>query len=399
MEKITFCIPSKSNVRYLKTCIPSIRDNAHRKDHDVIVFVDSDEDGTVDWLEQVKDQYSVKYYVNPKLNKELFGIGMAYDYCIDKSETEVFMVFHADMMLGKDADLNAWKMLKDRTVVCSTRVEPPIHPNGGEKILLDFGMWPEEFKREEFDSFVTSNLSEEKVTNGVFAPWMMRKKDFSAIGGHDPIMHSCREDSDVFNRMKLAGYQFVQPWNSLVYHLTGRGAGSFSGDADRHERWKRDMDKSTFEFLRKWGGTVKHTPLMEPLVSPVYDIGFRIKNCPEQSVKVMEPWCSTLYVELTQSQIESFVASEQPNTRFDLRKRVKAYNEERRNDIVVEFDLRRMNQEYFDLLQKIPDIIEQSGEEGIFELGPFSIDIRRMIDRRSELVRVDSEWHSKRLLQ
>lgn len=399
MEKITFCIPSKSNVRYLKTCIPSIRDNAHRKDHDVIVFVDSDEDGTVDWLEQVKDQYSVKYYVNPKLNKELFGIGMAYDYCIDKSETEVFMVFHADMMLGKDADLNAWKMLKDRTVVCSTRVEPPIHPNGGEKILLDFGMWPEEFKREEFDSFVTSNLSEEKVTNGVFAPWMMRKKDFSAIGGHDPIMHSCREDSDVFNRMKLAGYQFVQPWNSLVYHLTGRGAGSFSGDADRHERWKRDMDKSTFEFLRKWGGTVKHTPLMEPLVSPVYDIGFRIKNCPEQSVKVMEPWCSTLYVELTQSQIESFVASEQPNTRFDLRKRVKAYNEERRNDIVVEFDLRRMNQEYFDLLQKIPDIIEQSGEEGIFELGPFSVDIRRMIDRRSELVRVDSEWHSKRLLQ
>ena len=28
MNKITFCIPSKSNLRYLKTCIPSIREKA-----------------------------------------------------------------------------------------------------------------------------------------------------------------------------------------------------------------------------------------------------------------------------------------------------------------------------------------------------------------------------------
>jgi glycosyltransferase involved in cell wall biosynthesis len=58
MEKITFCIPSKSNLRYLKTCIPSIRKNAFYADHDIIIFVDSDEDGTVDWLEEVKDEYN-----------------------------------------------------------------------------------------------------------------------------------------------------------------------------------------------------------------------------------------------------------------------------------------------------------------------------------------------------
>jgi len=34
MEKITFCIPSKSNLRYLKTCIPSIRNYAFRKAQD-----------------------------------------------------------------------------------------------------------------------------------------------------------------------------------------------------------------------------------------------------------------------------------------------------------------------------------------------------------------------------
>ena len=37
MEKITFCIPSKNNRRYLEACIPSIRKNSYRKDHDIIV--------------------------------------------------------------------------------------------------------------------------------------------------------------------------------------------------------------------------------------------------------------------------------------------------------------------------------------------------------------------------
>jgi hypothetical protein len=152
---------------------------------------------------------------------------MAYDFCIEKSNTDIFMIFHADMMLGIDADFKAWSHLKPKTVVCSTRVEPPIHPNAGEKILLDFGMWPEEFKKEEFNTYVEEHLEDTKTTEGIFAPWMMYKSEFIELGGHDPVMHSCREDSDVFNRMHLDGFKFVQPWNSLVYHLTGRGAGSF----------------------------------------------------------------------------------------------------------------------------------------------------------------------------
>ena len=160
MKKITFCIPSKTNLRYLKTCIPSIRENAYRNDHDIIVFVDSDEDGTVKWLEEVKDKYNIQYYVNPKLGKELYGIGMAYDFCIEKSTTDIFMILHADMMLGKDADLKAFQYLKPKTVVCSTRVEPPIHPNAGEKILLDFGMGPEEFKKDEFNKYVEEHLED-----------------------------------------------------------------------------------------------------------------------------------------------------------------------------------------------------------------------------------------------
>jgi glycosyltransferase involved in cell wall biosynthesis len=390
MEKITFCIPSKSNLQYLKTCIPSIRENAFRKDHEIIIFVDSDEDGTVQWLKQVKDQYNIKYYINPELGKRLFGIGKAYDYCIEHSTTDIFMIFHADMMLGIDADLNAYSKLSSKTVVCSTRVEPPLHPNNGEKILLDFGMWPEEFKKDEFNKYVKEHLEDTKVTHGVFAPWMMYKEDFLALRGHDPIMHSCREDSDIFNRMKLAGYNFIQPWNSLVYHLTGRGAGSFSGDVERHEKWKADMNNSTKEFIRKWGSSVKHSELMEPIVAPKYNIAYIAKHANMQIVEALEPWCDRIYIEDSMQVItDSYREKEQSNTRFDLSKRVLTleYNDPKgENDIIVEFDARNFTQQSFQIIQQLPEIIKQSGEVGEFELDIFKITIHSMTEYQNDLI-------------
>jgi len=353
MEKITFCIPSKSNLRYLKTCIPSIRKYAFRKDHDIIVFVDSDEDGTVNWLEQVKDQYNLSYYINPNLNKSLYGIGRAYDFCIEKSVTDIFMVFHADMMLGKHADLYAYNCLKEKTVVCSTRVEPPIHPNDGEKIQIDFGMWPEEWKEDEFNQFVETNLTETKITDGVFAPWMMYKKEYLEIlGGHDPILHSCREDSDIFNRMLLAKFNFIQPWNSLVYHLTGRGAGSFDGDLERHKKWQDDMNKSTVAFIHKWGYNVQHTALMKPIVHPVYKKKLVLNNPTSQLQETLEVW---------------FNGGE---------------------DIIVEIDGNNFVQQDFQYITQLNEIIKDNGEIGEFELGNLKIKINSLNEYQNDLIKI-----------
>jgi len=351
VKKITFCIPSKTNLRYLKTCIPSIRKNAYRSDHEIIIFVDSDEDGTIEWLEQVKDQYNISYYVNPDLGNSLYGIGRAYDFCIEKSTTDIFMIFHADMMLGKHADLKAYEYLKEKTVICSTRVEPPLHPNGGEKILLDFGLWPEEFKEEEFNNYVENHLKETKTTEGIFAPWMMYKSEFLEIlGGHDPIMHSCREDSDLFNRMLLAGFNFIQPWNSLVYHLTGRGAGSFDGDPERHRKWKEDMDKSTLEFIKKWGQNVNHTPLMKPIVHPVYKKSLKIINSTLQLEQILSPWFNG------------------------------------GSDIVVEVNSNNFTQQDFNYIIQLNEIIKDSGEIGQFNLGNLKITINSLQEYQNNLI-------------
>jgi GT2 family glycosyltransferase len=392
IPKITFCIPSKSNLRYLKTCIPSIRENAYRDDHDIVVFVDSDEDGTVEWLKSVAEEYNVKYYVNPNLGSSLYGIGKAYDFCIDKAETDVFMVFHADMMLGKWADLKAYQCLTGNSAVCSTRVEPPLHPNNGEKILIDFGLWPEEFKKSDFNSYVEDNLNNQQVTQGIFAPWMMYKKDFQELGGHDEILRSCREDSDVFNRMKLKGFTFTQPWNSLVYHLTGRGAGSFEGDPDRHAAWKREMDNSTKDFIRKWGSNVNHTPLMDPIVAPKYSIGYVVHNCDLNILTAVEPWCSNVYIK-DDKVCSNYIAKEQSNTAYNLKNRIRpnsfsSSSSDKPNDIIVEFDGTKLTNENFQLLQQLPLIIKETNEVGQFEIDIFTITIKDLTEYQNELIHI-----------
>ena len=394
MEKITFCIPSKNNRRYLEACIPSIRKNSYRKDHDIIVFVDADNDGTVEWLESVKDKYNIRYIEND--TDGLYGIGRAYDKCITESTTDIFMIFHADMMLGKDADLEAFKYLDKKKVVCATRIEPPLHPENGEKIIRDFGMWPEKDVEEgwleaEFDEYVEEAKVEfkDKITNGCFAPWMMYKDEFLAIGGHDPRFASAREDSDVFNRLSLGGFELIQSWQSFVYHLTARGGqfqhGKLTKDhAQKSEEWQKLMHNSTREFFRKWGTSVQHDNLMMPIVSPKYDIGFVVRNCNQSLLHELEPWCSTIY---TDWGFKSYIDTEQKNTMYDLNKRVFSIFSEPDNDIIIRFDAKELTNENIKFITQLPMILKDSGEIGIMEYDIFEIEIKSLKTYEEDLIK------------
>ena len=414
MEKITFCIPSKNNRRYLEACIPSIRKNAYRDDHDIIVFVDEDNDGTVEWLKSVEDEYNLKYIVND--TGELYGIGKAYDKCIEESTTDVFMIFHADMMLGKDADKIAYKQLAHgqyidpmKRVVCATRIEPPLHPENGEKIIKDFGMWPEPdveegWREEEFNKFVEEckEKYEGKITNGLFAPWMMFKKAFMDIGGHDPRFASAREDSDVFNRLHLAGFELIQSWESFVYHLTARGGQFQHGkvtkdESQKSEEWKKLMNNSTREFFRKWGTPVLHDNLLKPIVPPKYDIGFVIKNCNEQVLYNLEPWCSTLYIDSyiidpidSSSNITNYINKEQPKTVVNLTEKIYSIDSEKQNDIIVRFDGNKLTQQNFNYIIQLSQILANAElEVGSFELDIFEIEIKKVKTYEEELIKND----------
>jgi hypothetical protein len=122
------------------------------------------------------------------------------------------------------------------------------------------------------------------------------------------------EDSDIFNRMHLAGYELIQSRDSFVYHMTCRGSRFKDGIEIEAEIplpdgtiWYKPKDSEEYkalraikfrEWWRKWGQDVLHDDLMMPIVNPKYNIAYVAKNCPGQySIEVLEPWCDRIYIE------------------------------------------------------------------------------------------------------
>ena len=282
--------------------------------------------------------------------------------------------------------------------MCATRIEPPLHPEHGEKIIRDFGMWPEKdveegWLEEDFDKYVEDAKVEfkDKTTNGCFAPWMMYKDDFISIGGHDPRFASAREDSDVFNRLSIGGFELIQSWQSFVYHLTARGGqfqhGKLTQDHNqKSEEWQKLMNNSTREFFRKWGTTVLHNNLLKPIVPPKYDIGFVVHNCTHDSLRELEPWCSSIYVD--SPMISGYIEEEQPNTYSDLREKINSKMNNQTNDIIIEFDVKDLNQEQFSYITQFSQILanDEELEEGEFELGIFTVKVNKVKTYEEELI-------------
>lgn len=384
--KITFCIPSKNNLRYLKNSIASIQKNSNQE-NDIIVYVDASNDGTLEWLEANKIKYLVNETGAPK------GIAYAYNRCIEAAETDVVCMFHADMFMGKDFDLNLLKHLQPKTVIAGTRIEPPLHPEGKEKIVKDFGMYPEDFTEEAFNTFVkqVQEDSKDQVTYGIFAPWACYKSELLEIGLHDESFHSYQEDSDIFNRMLLSGMKCIQSRDALVYHLTCRG-GQFQDGVEQvtsDEAFHIMKENAARKYLRKWGSWVKNDEYQHPIVLPKYNVAFVVKHCNLQALGVLEPWCDRIYIDDEMGVLfAAYYETEHKNTSYDLKKRVlnTKYNDPKlENDIILEFDVKQFTHKSFDIIQQLPEILKESGEVGEFELDIFKITINSLEEYQNDL--------------
>jgi hypothetical protein len=123
---------------------------------------------------------------------------------------------------------------------------------------------------------------------------------------------------------------------------------------------------------------------MKPIVPPKYNIGIRVENSRDvQLIEALEPWCSTIYVD--DSRLK-YISLEQPNTSFDLNERVKPYDNEKNCEILVEINGKLFNQQDFQIIQQLPEIIQDSGEEGNFELGNLKITISSLQTYEKELI-------------
>ena len=401
MKPISLITPSRNTLKYLKWAYTSIRKNMGYI-HEICMADDFSDDGTWEWMKEIADKdHNVKIHRNEGPTR--LGHTILYDTLInDYATNDIVMIFHSDMYACPNLDTEILKYLEPGTVVSATRIEPPLHPEGPEKIVKDFGIEPEEFDEQGLLQFVSDFVGtrEDETTRGIFAPWAIYKEDFQSIGGHDPLYApQSKEDSDIFNRFVLNGYKLIQTWKGFVYHMTCRGsrfkdgafrnpAGQVFMDGRESDEWLIQNLRSTRNFIRKWGHMVKHDELMYPIIPPKYDVGFVVENCDINLLKELEPWCSNIYSNLTSKQFIEYVNKEQPDTQFDLTKRCRPSSEEPKNNVVVEFDCSQLTPQNFQILVNLSSILKESGEVGEMELEIFKFHVKSLDSYERELINV-----------
>ena len=402
--KISFIQPGRNNLKYLKWSYDSIRKNQGNHKVEICVADDFSNDGTWDWCQEMMGKDPLFKAIRNEGPTRL-GHTILYDRLVNEVATnDICMIYHADMYLCPGALDAIEEHLTDKTIVSLTRIEPPLHPPGPEKILFDCGIEPEEFDEETLMSYLqtTSKDRLNKTTEGIFAPWAFYKKDFQEIGGHDPIFApQSKEDKDLFNRFQLNGIKFIQTWEGCVYHMTCRGS-RFADGAKRNpngevfmknretDEWLKQNHKSTREFLRKWGHYCKHDALLKPIIPPKYDVGFIIKNANLQLIEALEPWCSTVYCDIN---VSDYIKQE--DTSFHLHDKIMLLENEKQNGILVKIDGRTFTQQDFNYIQQFAEIIQDSGEIGEFELGNLKINIIDLTTFEKDLIFIINSHNEK----
>ena len=395
MNTISFVTPSRNNKKYLEWSYNSIRKNLGYT-HEILLADDFSTDGTWEYLQEVKDKdIGVQIFRNE--GPERKGIVYWYDFLCEKATNDIVMFFHADMYACPNLDTEIIKHLEPGTVVSATRIEPPLHPAGPEKVVKDFGIEPEEFKEQELFSWLNTTDTGVKPTEGIFAPWAIYKDDYWRVGGHDKLFApQSKEDSDIFNRFHLLGYKFIQTWQGWVYHMTSRGSrfNPMAGGAPGKDspEWIHTTTKNMRNFIRKWGTMVQHDQYMKPIVSPKYDIGFVVENCDTHMLKELEPWCSDIYGDWVGHKgygVNKYIEEEQKNTIIDLSKKIHSDHFKPKNDIVVRFDANKLNNNNFQIITKLSDILRDSGEVGEMEYEIFKFNIKSLDSYERDLISVE----------
>lgn len=366
----TVVIPSYNTLPHLKNTYESIK--RYASDVDVIIIDDASNDGTAEWLENLQDDY-----LEVIISDQRRGHTYWYDEGMRRAKTDIVSILHSDMIIGPGYFENLLKHLKRGKVVCATRIEPPIHPAGREKIVRDFGDDAHKFKWEAFEKFVTQEKADslDLTTKGIFAPWMLYKEDHLSIGGHDQRFAPYGyEDSDIFNRWILSGYEMVQSRDALCYHMTCRGHRWNAGVGIENSDYRDTMNRCEREFIRKWGDWISNDEYQHPIINPKYDRLIKIVNARPDLLEMLEPWGDRISYQGPVDDIERYFDKEQPRTVVNLAEKFT----EKDNDIVVEVNGDTFNTQDYIYIRQLAAILNQNKpQQGRFKLGNLEITINR----------------------
>jgi GT2 family glycosyltransferase len=259
-------------------------------------------------------------------------LGVNYNNAVAKAKGDKIILLHNDMIIKPGfVETMDEHIIKGR-ITTYTRVEPPIFTDTYPgKVLLDCGYDLNSFNKEKFNKF---NINESLIDGGSQLFFGCLKEDYIGIDGHTFKMFC--EDDDLHLRYKLAGFEHKVS-SVHVYHFVSK--------TSRAGNYQEIEQQSNINFIKKWG-------FRNSIHNVVYKKSIIIHNSNPQLEQALEPW-------------------------FNGGK-----------DIIVEVDGRNFNQQDYNTIQQLNDIIKDSGEIGSFELDNLKITINSMDEYQNTLIKL-----------
>lgn len=272
MKKITFCINTSKNEKdYISLLLGSLYNGVDVKLHDILIFIDSDNQNTAELLLNQRDIFPNLKIIRNKSDTP-WRYQMNINYMFDIANTDIVSFLQSDMVVGLKYDEAILNHLEDNMVLSSTRIEPPLHNKYNNHITYvnNFGLTPSEFNYDSFLTYSEGIKNKNKLSNYFFAPFTLYKKLWTQIGGHDVSFKYSREDSDILYRFCLSKYNVVQCWDAIVYHFTctsSRGINWWENIQIQKTQQERDSIELS-RFISKWGH-FRHPTSYEDIKSDV----------------------------------------------------------------------------------------------------------------------------------
>jgi len=377
MKTISFIITNFNTEKYTQFVYNSIRKNLGYI-HEIVMLDDGSDDGTWELLQDLKSKDH-----NMIIHRNDINIGIAYSYnkMVELASNEIVCMLHSDMYVPPNFDKIMLKYMEEYDFITPLRVEPSVgYPESVDKFILDFGKESENFDVYGFNKWHEQNIEDNKgrTEQRMFFPWMTTKTLYNKVGGNDELfLKYMVDDDDFYLRIKMAGAKYTQLFETAVYHMPSKSV------RQREDDLQVDLDgqyqRSIRNFIRKWGvnpGQVWDEN-RDMVIPKKYDIGFVVEHCTYEMLQFLEPWCSNIYVKDIKPIME-YIRTETPRTKFDLSKRVSRIKDDISNDIVIRFSALELNENRVAFLQRLSDILTDSGQPGEMEYDIFKLEIKKL---------------------
>lgn len=407
VENITFAINTANNeLENLKLLLKSLQKNLDRDTHQILVFIDSDNQGTYEWLKSVKGDFNDLKIITHSL-PPCIGYSRNNNLLVELADNEIVSYLQSDMVISPGYDTDVLRDLENNCILSATRVEPPLHGESPQTITKDFGLDPEEFPFETWNEFAPT-VKQDKESNYFFAPITFYKSVWLDLGGYDTLFRRSREDSDLVQRCVHKGIKLKQTHNAIVYHFTctsSRGKDWHNkNNTKAQERVQMQQQADMLElrkFIKKWGGFNHGT---SKLIR--YDIDLKITNptnLAHSNIYQIEPFFSKVWMDNQQEidivegyqKFENSFANQLLGFTDEQWNTAKEYYNQSNNkgiynlvdnftdeyNVLVEIDGANINQEDMNNIQLIHPILEQNKDsKGTFQLGNIKITINKLVE-------------------